>query len=63
MCWAPTSVISGDLICIFQGYAVPFLLRPAPGGYRLLGDSYILDHMNGKAWGFAPGDPEVFKLV
>uniref|UniRef100_A0A0B7JYH3 Heterokaryon incompatibility domain-containing protein n=1 Tax=Bionectria ochroleuca TaxID=29856 RepID=A0A0B7JYH3_BIOOC len=41
----------GDLICIFFGSAVPFILRPREGGngFILVGDAYIHGIMNGEA--------------
>ncbi|KAE9368696.1 hypothetical protein N431DRAFT_512956, partial [Stipitochalara longipes BDJ] len=63
LAWTPASVLPGDLICIFQGYSVPFLLRPAGDGYRLLGGCYILDHMNHEAWNSARGAIMTLKIL
>ncbi|VUC38131.1 unnamed protein product [Clonostachys rosea] len=43
----------GDLICVFFGSAVPFILRPREGGdgFILVGDAYVHGIMNGEALG------------
>ncbi|CAI6092189.1 unnamed protein product, partial [Clonostachys chloroleuca] len=43
----------GDLICIFFGSAVPFILRPREDGDRfiLVGDAYVHSIMNGEILG------------
>jgi hypothetical protein len=48
--WVPFASIDGDLICIFEGAQVPYVLRPAEDGtYRILGDCYIHGIMEGQA--------------
>jgi hypothetical protein len=39
----------GDLICVFYGGNVPFLLRPKIFGYELLGPTYVYGMMDGEA--------------
>jgi heterokaryon incompatibility protein (HET) len=46
---APESAEIGDIICIFHGGVVPFVLRPeADGRYRLLGEAYVHGIMDGE---------------
>lgn len=48
---APNDVQKGDVVCIFMGAAVPFILRPrdaVDGGYTLIGDAYIHGIMDGE---------------
>jgi hypothetical protein len=46
---APESAEIGDIVCIFHGAVVPFVLRPeADGRYRLLGEAYVHGIMDGE---------------
>lgn len=48
--WVPGFAQVGDLICIFKGGNVPFVLRHAEGdNYKLIGECYIQGIMNGEA--------------
>ena len=47
--WLPEAGAVGDLVCIFAGAEVPFLLRPVGGGYyKLMGACYIQGAMHGE---------------
>ncbi|KAK5113330.1 hypothetical protein LTR85_010947 [Meristemomyces frigidus] len=49
---APENVQSGDMVAIFCGGAVPFVVRKSetvPGAYRLVGECYIHENMRGEA--------------
>lgn len=47
----PTTARIGDVICVFLGAHVPFVLRPHErgGSYRVIGDCYLHGMMNGEA--------------
>ena len=47
----PRTAQIGDIICVFLGGHVPFVLRPLErgGSYRLIGDCYVHGMMNGEA--------------
>ncbi|KAK8135006.1 Heterokaryon incompatibility protein 6 [Apiospora sp. TS-2023a] len=47
----PHSVQRGDVVCVFMGAAVPFILRPrgdGDDGYTLVGDAYVHGVMDGE---------------
>ena len=47
--WVPEETKQGDLICIFKGSDVPYILRPfREGRYILIGESYIHGIMEGE---------------
>jgi len=61
--WVPDSAQKGDIICIFYGANVPFLLRPnGDGRYKLLGEAYIHGMMNGEAIGAKGMKEEEFMI-
>jgi hypothetical protein len=45
----PLGTQCDDLVCIFLGSGVPFVLRPTNGAYTLLGASYVYGLMKGEA--------------
>ena len=48
--WVPPSAEPGDIVCIFFGSKVPFLLRTGGSGfYKLIGECYIHGIMKGEA--------------
>jgi hypothetical protein len=48
--WVPKSTQEGDIICIFYGARVPFVLRPCKNGqYKLIGECYLHGTMYGQA--------------
>lgn len=54
---APPAVQEGDAIAIFDGGAVPFLIRPSkkkPKAFRLVGECYVHGIMNGEAETLCP---------
>lgn len=65
----PPLIVQGDIIVVFHGGIVPFVLRPLPcGDYILVGECYILGIMQGEAFDEAKlGRPvpedRVFRLV
>ncbi|GES64630.1 hypothetical protein ATEIFO6365_0009011900 [Aspergillus terreus] len=47
--WAPEAAQEGDLICIFHGAKVPYVIRPCEdGNYILLGAGYLHGMMHGE---------------
>ncbi|KAK7949236.1 uncharacterized protein PG986_010122 [Apiospora aurea] len=46
----PAAVQRGDVVCVFMGGAVPFILRPRQkgDGYTLIGDAYVHGIMDGE---------------
>ena len=48
--WAPRYATASDIIVIFSGAPVPFLLRPTPtpGHFRILGECWVHGLMDGK---------------
>jgi hypothetical protein len=52
--WAPFNAKPYDKVCIFQGYPIPFILRPVDsGGFKVLGDAYLHGLMEGEAIGLS----------
>ena len=49
LAWVPRRTQPGDIFCVFLGAKVPHLLRPiADGRYKLVGECYLHDCMNGE---------------
>jgi hypothetical protein len=44
--WVPTAAQEGDVLCRFEHCWLPFVIRPGPDGYRLIGDSYVHGFMD-----------------
>jgi hypothetical protein len=63
--WAPRGTGVGDVVCVLFGSIVPFILRPlsAPGQYRLIGECYLYDFMDGEAVNSNEYLPEPFILI
>ncbi|KAF2029305.1 HET-domain-containing protein [Setomelanomma holmii] len=59
----PVSSLPGDILCIVMGAAVPFVLRPLHGGYRLVGECYVHGLMNGEALKMIELEVETLTLV
>jgi hypothetical protein len=49
MAMVPRLARVGDVVAVFYGAAVPYVLRKAEGGYLLMGDSYVQGLMGGEA--------------
>jgi hypothetical protein len=48
--WVPRGAVAGDLVCVFGGAEVPYVLRlNTDGSYKLLGDCYIHGIMESEA--------------
>jgi hypothetical protein len=47
----PFGALSGDLVCVFKGGIVPYLLREEGARYKLVGECYINGIMYGEALG------------
>ena len=51
----PDASLIGDVICVFQGLPVPYVLRPVHGDagtvYRIIGEAYVHGIMSGEAMG------------
>ena len=45
----PCTTKEGDMICIFFGASVPYILRPCEKGYTLIGECYVHGIMHGQA--------------
>jgi hypothetical protein len=53
----PDDTEKGDLICVFDGGEVPYLLRPAGNdSYILIGECYLHGIMDGEAM----ADPQLY---
>jgi hypothetical protein len=39
--WLPMAAQEGDMLCLFQHCFLPFVIRPCPGGYTLIGEAYM----------------------
>ena len=46
----PVAAEATDVVAVFQGVPVPFLLRPTKDGYCVLGTCYVHDIMQGEAF-------------
>ncbi|KAI1768878.1 HET-domain-containing protein [Hypoxylon sp. FL1150] len=58
--WVPDITVEGDLIVIFPGARVPFVVFPVGSGvYRLVGECYIHGIMYGEALEGAPPEEEI----
>lgn len=47
----PNALLADDVVCVFLGGIVPFVLRPGQGRYQLVGDAYVHGLMDGEALG------------
>jgi hypothetical protein len=45
----PAALRNGDCICVLFGGSMPFVLRPKDDHFRLVGECYVYDLMNGQA--------------
>jgi len=62
--WASLNSELNDKICIFQGYPIPFVIRPtALGDFELIGDAYVHGFMEGEAMRLSDGPLEMIRLV
>jgi hypothetical protein len=59
----PFGARAGDLVCIFKGGVVPYLLRPDNGHYRLVGECYINRMMYGQALDRTDLVDQEFKII
>ncbi|KAF3009093.1 hypothetical protein E8E14_009078 [Neopestalotiopsis sp. 37M] len=46
----PLTTLLGDQVCVFNGGAVPFVLRQQGDSWRLMGDAYVKDLEQEKQW-------------
>jgi hypothetical protein len=54
--WVPPISEEGDLVCVFDGMELPYVLRPSVAGRHLLiGECIMQGLMNGEAIGGVPG--------
>jgi len=49
ICLAPQNAKPGDIVTVLRGGENLYVLRPAGGEYRYVGDAYMHDYMNGEA--------------
>ena len=59
----PEACQAGDVIAILYGWSTPFLVRPVPTGYLLIGDCYVFGIMRGEAIDRGIGIETTFALV
>ena len=60
----PAEIVGGDIVCLFLGASVPFILRPLISGkYELKGECYVHGIMDGEAYKGHDGEYEDFILV
>ncbi|KAK3374656.1 hypothetical protein B0H63DRAFT_525954 [Podospora didyma] len=50
----PRQTLEGDRVVIFPDVDVPYVLRPCEGGFKILGQAYVLGIMNGEILGDGP---------
>jgi hypothetical protein len=63
--WVPRAAVAGDIICIFAGGEVPFIIRPLEGHsdyYELVGECYIHGIMQGEAMQWEGISEQEFKI-
>ena len=54
----------GDVCCVLIGANIPCVLRPCPGGHRILGEAYVYQFMNGEVKGrVSRGELKVNEIV
>ncbi|PVH80545.1 hypothetical protein DL98DRAFT_515399 [Cadophora sp. DSE1049] len=61
----PVITQPGDIVCLFHGGNVPYVLRPTAGYYQLVGECYVHGIMNGEAmqvWKESGAVEETFEL-
>ncbi|KAF1994471.1 HET-domain-containing protein [Amniculicola lignicola CBS 123094] len=61
--WVPESARSGDLVAVFHGGRVPYILRPCEGGYTFVGEAYVHDAMQGEKFLEAQGKGEAIEFA
>ncbi|GKT45804.1 uncharacterized protein ColSpa_05985 [Colletotrichum spaethianum] len=50
LCMIPREARVGDMVCIFIGAELPFVIRPTlQGMYEMIGDAYVSGIMDGEA--------------
>lgn len=57
----PEATLATDLICVFQGGRVPFIVRPRGREYTLIGECYMHGLMHGEA--FRGSDVEICSIT
>jgi hypothetical protein len=45
----PESIQEGDMLCIFLGTEVPFMLRKDTDNFIILSEAYVYGYMDGEA--------------
>jgi hypothetical protein len=64
LAWVPSNSKPGDIICIFSGVKIPFVLRAVSGeSFEVIGDAYVQGMMHGEAWPENESDLGYFHLV
>jgi hypothetical protein len=62
--WAPYGTREGDLIVVFEGGEIPFVIRPVTENtFVLVGECYLHGIMFGEAWADTAIAEGLFKLV
>ncbi|KAK3381247.1 heterokaryon incompatibility protein-domain-containing protein [Podospora didyma] len=59
----PKSSRAGDVVCVIEGVAVPFVFRASSGGYKVIGQCYLHGIMEGEALRDPSLRKETFTLV
>jgi hypothetical protein len=63
--WVPREAVPSDIICIFLGAEVPYILRPDENDsnyYKLIGETYIHGIMQGEALKWDGMSQQEFKI-
>lgn len=65
MGWTPLGSVPGDILCVFFGTIVPFVLRRMPdsSSYRLVGGCSIHNVMDGQAMEVDSFLTETFSII
>jgi hypothetical protein len=59
----PKLELNGDVVALFYGATVPFLIRKAEQNYSLVGDAYVQGIVNGEAVAMMSSEAQDIVLV
>lgn len=59
---APEKAKKGDLVCVFYGSKVPFVILPVKNEYEIVGECYVDGYMRGEALRKGAGQEEELRF-